>query len=128
MYVPTRLRSGYPTLIYDSGCRICAFFARLMAWADFRRRLDFVPYQEKAARDLLGSLTQAEIESSAHLVEVDGDILSGPKALHRALGLLPVIGPAYGRLSERRIGVRLEETLYSLGVAIRNRLECLSSA
>ncbi len=117
-------RPGSPTLLYDGECGVCTFLARLLARADLRHTVDILPFQDPRARELLRDWPQEEIVKAAHFVTVDGRVASGQEALHQAASSLPILGLPYQRLTDNSIGVRIEETLYSLGLGIRRRTAC----
>ena len=78
-----------PVLLYDSGCRVCRFTARLVLRLDRGRRLAFLPLQAEEAGALLEPLPESERMASWRLVEPDGTIAgrgSGAPAVLRALG------------------------------------------
>ena len=78
-----------PVLLYDSGCRVCRFTARLVLRLDRGERLAFLPLEAEEAGPLLAPLPESEHMASWRLVEPDGTVAgrgSGAPAVLRALG------------------------------------------
>jgi predicted DCC family thiol-disulfide oxidoreductase YuxK len=78
-----------PVLLYDSGCRVCRFTARLVLRIDRDQRLAFLPLAAEEARPLLGPLPDSERMASWRLADPGGSLAgrgSGAPALLRALG------------------------------------------
>jgi predicted DCC family thiol-disulfide oxidoreductase YuxK len=65
-----------PVLLYDSGCRLCRFAARLVASADRRGRVGLLPLEDDAAEPLVAELPEQERLASWHLVRPGGRIAS----------------------------------------------------
>jgi predicted DCC family thiol-disulfide oxidoreductase YuxK len=78
-----------PVLLYDSGCRVCRFTARLVLRVDRRERLAFLPLEDEDAAALLEAVPEQERMSSWRLARPDGTLAgrgAGAPALLRALG------------------------------------------
>lgn len=78
-----------PVLLYDSGCRVCRFTARLVQRLDRGGRLAFLPLEDEAAAALVEALPEHERMSSWRLARPDGTLAgrgAGAPALLRALG------------------------------------------
>jgi predicted DCC family thiol-disulfide oxidoreductase YuxK len=78
-----------PVLLYDSGCRVCRFTARLVQRLDRDERLAFLPLQAEEADPLLEQVPESERMTSWRLVRTDGSVAgrgSGGPAVLRALG------------------------------------------
>ena len=78
-----------PVLLYDSGCRVCRFTARLVLRLDRDQRLAFLPLDAEEAQPLLEPLPNSERMASWRLAEPGGSLAgrgSGAPALLRALG------------------------------------------
>jgi predicted DCC family thiol-disulfide oxidoreductase YuxK len=78
-----------PVLLYDSGCRVCRFTARLVQRLDRGDRLAFLPLEAEEAGPLLEPLPEAERMESWRLAGMDGTLAgrgTGASAVVRALG------------------------------------------
>jgi predicted DCC family thiol-disulfide oxidoreductase YuxK len=78
-----------PVLLYDSGCRVCRFTARVVLRFDRSERLAVLPLEAEEAAPLLAPLPEAERMASWRLIEPDGRVAgrgSGAPAVLRALG------------------------------------------
>jgi predicted DCC family thiol-disulfide oxidoreductase YuxK len=78
-----------PVLLYDSGCRVCRFTARLVERLDRGERLAFLPLEAEEAASLLEPLPEPERMASWRLARPDGTLVgrgAGAPALLRALG------------------------------------------
>lgn len=115
-----------PTLIYDGECRVCSLFAGLVGLADFRRVLRVLPFQSRAARNLLRGWTRDEMARAVHLVMPDSRVFSAGEALHWTLALLPVIGPVQRHFFSSRKLRLLVDALYGAGRAVRGVTRCAS--
>ena len=82
-----------PVLLYDAGCRLCRFAARVVAALDRRRRLALLGLEDGAADRLLEQVPRVERLSSLRLVLPDGSVLSAGHAMLAALELLPATRP-----------------------------------
>jgi predicted DCC family thiol-disulfide oxidoreductase YuxK len=78
-----------PALLYDADCGFCRWsVARVLAW-DRAERLRPVAIQDPEGQRLLAEMAADERLTSAHLVTVDGRVLSGGAAAPEVLRLLP---------------------------------------
>ncbi len=74
-----------PVLLYDAGCRLCRFAARIVARLDRRGSLALLGLEDVAADPLLEHVSEDERGSSMRLVLPDGCTISAGAA---ALGVL----------------------------------------
>ena len=69
-------------VLYDGGCRVCRFVARVTARID-RGRYAYLPFDDAEAEPLLERLPEARRYASAHIVRTDGSIWSPSSAPYR---------------------------------------------
>jgi predicted DCC family thiol-disulfide oxidoreductase YuxK len=77
-----------PVLLYDSGCRVCRFTARLVERLDRGERLAFLPLQAEEAAPLLEKLPEEDRMASWRLARPDGSLVgrgAGAPAVLREL-------------------------------------------
>ena len=86
------------TLLYDGECGFCRWVLAGILRRDRHRRIRPVALQDALAAELLPGMSDEDRFSSFHLVDRDGEILSGGSALPALLAELP---------RGRRIGVLL---------------------
>ena len=102
-----------PVLLYDAGCKVCRFTARVVVALDRRRSLALLGLDDASADPLLEGVAEAGRSSSLRLVLPDGRVLSAGAA---ALGVLD-------RLPATRLLARpAAEALYSFVARNRDRL------
>ena len=88
-----------PVLIYDGDCGFCRCW---LGWARNRLgdRLEYLPLQDPQVPARFPNLSRDRLQESVHLVEPDGTVCCGARAVFEALGLgwssLPI--RAYRRL------------------------------
>ncbi len=106
-----------PVLLYDSGCRLCRFTARVVARLDRGEELAILPFQDEAAAPLLMELPETERSATWRLARADGSLAGygagGPELL-AAMRVTRPVGRLLGRVPDR-----LLDRLYA--VAARNR-------
>jgi predicted DCC family thiol-disulfide oxidoreductase YuxK len=98
-----------PVLLYDGGCRLCRFAARVVASLDRGGRLALLPLGDEAAQTFVAELPENERLASWHLVRPGGRIASRGAAGIELLDTLdhPRLARAAGRagtLCERAYG------------------------
>jgi predicted DCC family thiol-disulfide oxidoreductase YuxK len=77
------------TVLYDSDCGFCRWsLAKLLRW-DRRRALRPLALQDPEASTLLPGMSEEERLASWHLVDTEGEALSGGAAFPGLLRLLP---------------------------------------
>jgi predicted DCC family thiol-disulfide oxidoreductase YuxK len=86
----TGRRIGRPVLLYDTGCRLCRFAARIVARLDRRRSFALLGLDDVAAGPLLEHISEEERGSSIRLVLPDGRAVSAGAAALGVLERLPV--------------------------------------
>jgi predicted DCC family thiol-disulfide oxidoreductase YuxK len=74
-------------LIYDSRCSYCRLFKAFVAALDPKGHLTFLSLTDLESRNLLQSMDEMKAKASFHLVDEEGKIKSGGKALPILLGL-----------------------------------------
>ena len=78
-----------PVLLYDSGCRVCRFTARVVQRLDRGARLAYLPLQADEARPLLERLPEEERMASWRIARPDGTLVgrgAGAPVMLRELG------------------------------------------
>jgi len=110
-----------PVLLYDAGCRLCRFAARVVAALDRRRRLALVGLEDGPADRLLEQVPREERLSSLRLVLPDGSVLSAGRATLAALELLPATRPLAWAVEMLRAQTAVE-ALYCFIARNRERL------
>ncbi len=94
-------------VLWDRDCGFCAWTLALVLRADRHRILVTRTIQEADADGLLDAIEPARRYASWHVVDADGRITSGGRAVTVALGLLPtgrplaVVTRALPKLTER---------------------------
>jgi predicted DCC family thiol-disulfide oxidoreductase YuxK len=108
-------------LLYDAGCRLCRFAARVVAKLDRRRGLAFLGLEDASAETLLERVSEEERSSSLRLVLPDGRMLSGGAA---ALGVLEQLSATrpFARIAAALHAQRAAEACYALVASNRDRL------
>jgi predicted DCC family thiol-disulfide oxidoreductase YuxK len=105
-------------LLYDSGCRLCRFAARVVDSADRRGRIALLPLQDADAAPLVADLPEQERRASWHLVRPGGRIVSRGAA---GIELLEALGHEFPARAAGR-AAPLVERAYSLVAGNRDRL------
>jgi predicted DCC family thiol-disulfide oxidoreductase YuxK len=82
-----------PVLLYDTGCRLCRWAARLVVSLDRRRRLALLGLEDDAAEQLMKEVPREARLSSVRLVLPDGGRLSGGDAMLGTLAQTPATKP-----------------------------------
>jgi predicted DCC family thiol-disulfide oxidoreductase YuxK len=113
--------SSRPVLLYDTGCRLCRFAARVADAIDRKDELAFLGLADAEADGLLGRIPEEEQLSSVRLVRPDGHLLSGGDAV---LALLREMEgtQTLSRAIEAIRGEGAVDRLYELVSRHRNRL------
>lgn len=98
-----------PLLIYDGRCSFCKIWVRY--WQRLTGpRIEYATSQEMAGR--LASLPPAAFEQSIQLVQPDGTVLSGARAVFEALRETPGGGPLWWSYENVPLFAPLAEFLY----------------
>jgi predicted DCC family thiol-disulfide oxidoreductase YuxK len=108
-----------PILLYDAGCRLCRFTARLVSRLDRRGELAILPLQHGDAEALLEPLPEEERLSSWRLALPDGTLVGYGVGIVPLLEAMRLTRPL-GRLAAR-VPSRVLEAAYGF-VAARRRL------
>jgi predicted DCC family thiol-disulfide oxidoreductase YuxK len=91
-----------PVLLYDGGCRLCRWAARVVASLDRRQQLALLPLGDREASGLLASVPEDERAECWWLVLRDGTTLRGDRgagaALLRELRMTRHLGASFDRL------------------------------
>jgi predicted DCC family thiol-disulfide oxidoreductase YuxK len=113
-----------PVLLYDAGCRLCRFAARVVVELDRRGGLALLGLEDASADQLVEYVSEQERLSSLRLVLPDGRMVSGGEA---ALGALERLWPTrpLARTAALLHAQRAAEALYALVARNRDRLGCL---
>jgi predicted DCC family thiol-disulfide oxidoreductase YuxK len=107
-----------PVLLYDDGCRLCRFAARLVASVDRRGRVALLPLADEAAEPLVSTLPENERFGSWHLVRPGGRVSSRGAA---GTDLLATLG--HERVAwAARSAEPLAERAYALVAGHRDKL------
>ena len=84
-----------PILLYDGHCAFCRrWVERFKRW-DRKRKIDFVPSQQRDRISGLPPISDSALDRAMHLVLPEGTVLSGGRALRAILRYLPG-GPLLG--------------------------------
>ena len=110
-----------PVLLYDAGCRLCRFAARVVAELDRGRRLALLGLEDASADRLLEHVPQEERSSSLRLVLPEGRMLSGGAAALGTLERLPATRP-FARVAAVLHAQPSAVALYALVASNRDRL------
>ena len=78
------MAAGTPVLIYDGDCGFCRCW---LAWARkaLGDRLEYIPLQDPQIPPRFPGLSRDRLEESVHLVEPDGTVSRGARAVFEAL-------------------------------------------
>jgi predicted DCC family thiol-disulfide oxidoreductase YuxK len=113
-------------LLYDAGCRLCRFAARVVTKLDRHDELALLGLEDASADRLLEHVSDEERVSSLRLVLADGRMLSGGAAALNVLERLPAT-----RLLALTVTLlhaqRAAEAAYALVARNRDRLGRLVS-
>jgi predicted DCC family thiol-disulfide oxidoreductase YuxK len=110
-----------PVLLYDGGCRLCRFAARVVDSADRGSRIALLPLADEAASPLVAALPEEERLGSWHLVGPGSRIVSRGAA---GIELLEALGHERPARAARR-AEPLAERAYTLVARHRDRLGAL---
>ena len=111
-------------LLYDAGCRLCRFAARVVAGLDRSGGLALLGLADTSADRLLEHIPEEERGSSLRLVLPDGRMLSGGAAALAVLEELPATHPL--ALTVAALDAQpAAEALYALVARNRDRLGSL---
>jgi predicted DCC family thiol-disulfide oxidoreductase YuxK len=110
-----------PVLLYDAGCRLCRFAARVVAALDRRRSLALLGLADASADRLLEHVSEGERGSSLRLVLVDGRMISAGAAALDVLERLPTTRPL-ARTAALLHAQPAAEALYAFVARNRDRL------
>jgi predicted DCC family thiol-disulfide oxidoreductase YuxK len=110
-----------PVLLYDAGCRLCRFAARVVAKLDRRGELALLGLEDTSADRLLEHISENERSSSLRLALGNGRMLSGGAAALGALEFVPATRPL-ARTAEALHAQPATEALYCLIARNRDRL------
>jgi predicted DCC family thiol-disulfide oxidoreductase YuxK len=110
-----------PVLLYDAGCRLCRFAARVVATLDRGGGLALLGLEDASADRLLEHLSENERSSSLRLVLGNGRVLSGGAAARGTLELMPATGPL-ARTAEALHAQQAVDALYCIIARNRDRL------
>jgi predicted DCC family thiol-disulfide oxidoreductase YuxK len=80
------------TLLYDAECSFCRTVLGAILARDRERRIRPVALQDALAADLLPGMSEEDRFASFHVVEEDGTVHSGGRALPRVFAELPGAG------------------------------------
>ncbi len=81
------------TVLFDDECSMCTFQSRLLAWADWLKKLNLVPLSSEEASHLAPELSRESLQEAIHCIARDGKIHRGARCI-RFVGMrLPVLVP-----------------------------------
>ena len=75
-----------PALIYDGDCEFCRYWLA-RARASLGERLEYLPFQDPQIARRFPQLATDRLKEAVHLVEPDGTVYFGARAIFEALGL-----------------------------------------
>lgn len=101
-----------PILLYDTGCRLCRFAARIVARLDRRGSLALLGLEDVRADPLLERVSGEERGSSIRLVLPDGRMISAGAAALGVLERLPATR-SLARSATRLDGEPAAEAIYA---------------
>lgn len=107
-----------PVLLYDGGCRLCRFAARLVDAADRRGCIALLPLGDDVAEELVAALPEPERLASWHLVRPGGRIASRGAA---GIELLDALGHGWTARAASR-AEPLVERAYAVVAEHRDKL------
>ena len=108
-------------VLYDAGCRLCRFAARVVAELDRGRNLALLGLDDASADRLLEHVSGEERGSSLRLVLPDGRMISAGAAALGVLERLPATRPL-ARTATLLHAQRAAEALYAFVARNRDRL------
>jgi predicted DCC family thiol-disulfide oxidoreductase YuxK len=81
-----KARSAKPVVIYDGDCDFCRFW--LARWRVYLGdRLEYMPLRDPAVGQRFPDLSPDQLKRAVHLVEPDGTVYTGARAVFEALEL-----------------------------------------
>jgi len=93
-------------LLYDAGCRVCRFAARIVVGLDRGRELGVLPLEDVVAAPFLEHLPEDERLASWRLAREDGTVVgfgAGLPALLREVRLTRPVGMLVGLVPDRSL-------------------------
>lgn len=78
------------TLIYDAECRLCVASKQFLEKWDCSHRIQFLPFQEREAREIIPDLAGMTHINAMRFVERDRRVSVGVDAFRRMLPMLPL--------------------------------------
>jgi len=110
------------TLLYDGDCGLCTVSAAWLARRAPAGRIRILPLANAAADPTIAPLVAGrDLARTLHLVTVDGEIVTGARAVLTAAGTVPRWG-AVARLADHPVGHALLEPAYRIVAANRHRI------
>jgi len=106
-------------LLYDEECALCVQFQQEIARWDVHRRITPVGFKDPRIGSLVPRMNRDQLQSSFHLVLLDGSVLSGPRAMPTLLRLLPGLRWAGWLLTWLPFGGWLSDRIYARIVSHR---------
>ncbi len=78
-----------PILIYDGDCPLCVRFKQALEFLDKDGRIQVVSLQSDELFEKYSQLSKSECEKEIHLLQDDGEVLSGPKVIEYLVSIFP---------------------------------------
>ncbi|HEY70958.1 MAG TPA: DUF393 domain-containing protein [Anaerolineae bacterium] len=107
--------STSPSIVfYDGNCGICQSFASWLMGLDQTRRLSLVAYQQIAPSELPAALTPQMTQQAMHLLDSQGNLYRGARAVFEAMRSLPGFWGCLGAVFSNRLTSTIAEPFYRL--------------
>jgi predicted DCC family thiol-disulfide oxidoreductase YuxK len=113
-----------PSIVfYDGTCGICQSFASWLMGLDQARGLSLVAYQQIDPSELPAPLTPEMTQQAMHLLDSQGNLYRGARAVFEAMRSLPGLWGCMGTVFSNRLMSSIAEPFYRL---VANRRTVIS--
>ncbi len=109
-------------VLYDSQCKVCRRFRRIIEFLDTRHQLNFADLSEAVRFKV--DVPEDLLHRSFHILNSDGRIESGSRAIPRLIGLSPVGSIASRTMLKIPIIIRLTGFAYDVLLRLHFSRKC----
>ncbi len=111
---PASGRASPSIVFYDGACGICQSFASWLMGLDQAHGLSLVAYQQIDPAELPARLTPELTQQAMHLLDAQGNLFRGARAVFEALRSLPGFWGCMGTVFSNRLMSCIAEPIYRL--------------
>lgn len=109
-----------PILIFDQDCQLCVRFKKGLDFIDRDEKIVKVPLQEDWIYEKFPQLNRNECEETIHLLDLDGSVLKGPKAIEFLISFYPGV-KKFSWLVESESGKKAVDYFYNKVNELRDK-------